>query len=1009
LSSFSFFNVQGLVPQTKASKVPYITDQLRDSNQLFIGLTETWLHNQLDAETHIENYTLYRADSNRKKSKYGRFGGGAAIYLRNDIASSSEPVLTYSNGTVDVIVIYSADENLLLATVYRQPDDTIHNRPSNNRELKSALTKLEECINGLGHIPDIIIGGDFNLPNTKWPECIPGNHCSRQEAEMISTISELCTNFHLTQTIMEPTHYQGNTLDLVFTNNTSLIHDHIVVPTLRSTSHHHMVTIQTQYKATHCQANEGEDHPRLSQFDYLNFHSKDANWEELCLELLSINWVDELNASMTPDEMLDIIYKRTLESSRTKIPLRKPPTKGKSRQAREIYNLKRRKRRINKQLAKNTSILNITWRQNMFNELIQVEVKLQKLLKSTIKFKEEKAVNAIKENSKYFFSYAKRKSKIKTNVGPLRNSNGQMTADSSEMSEVLSDQYETVFSTPMACAPPTEQECNVNKLETHIVTEDEIKEAIDELRNNAASGADGFPAILLKQCKDALATPLQIFWNKCMECSYIPERLKFSIIAPLFKGGSKSDPANYRPVALTSHLIKIYEKTIRKKITTFMEECNSFNENQHGFRAGRSCLTQLLGHYDNIVNLLETGHNVDVVYLDFSKAFDKVDFNILLTKAKKLGIQGKLLEWIKEFLTNRNQSVIVNGKISSKRPVISGVPQGSVLGPLLFLILIGDIDKDIVDSTVTSFADDTRAKKGLTSEEDAVQLQNDLFRIYHWAIENNMNFNSLKFELLRYGRNQELKEKTCYVTPEWELIEEEHNVKDLGITLSGDCSFKKHINNIIESAKRMSSWILRTFDTRDKTPMLTLYKSLVRPLLEYSSPLWSPISKGDIQKLEEVQQSFIRKIRGVSRDYHTALKQLNLYSLERRRQRYIAIQIWKILEGLSPNLNESGGGIQLQHGISHRRGRECQIFNLARTPSHLQQTRKQTFKCVGAKLFNDLPIDIRNTTQTSVDNFKSKLDKYYRRSSDTPHLRLAQTRQTVPRDRGRTATRDTPW
>ena len=175
------------------------------------------------------------------------------------------------------------------------------------------------------------------------------------------------------------------------------------------------------------------------------------------MELNSVNWVDELNVSMTPDEMLDIIYKIMLESSKTKIPLRKNPTNGKSRQAREIYNLKRRKRRINKQLVKNTSTLNRTWRQNMFNELIQVEVKLQKLLKNNTKFKEEKAVNANKENSKHFFSYAKRKSKIKTNVGPLRNkSSGQMTADSSEMSEVLADQYDTVFSTPTTYAPPTE-------------------------------------------------------------------------------------------------------------------------------------------------------------------------------------------------------------------------------------------------------------------------------------------------------------------------------------------------------------------------------------------------------------------------------------------------------------------------------------------------------------------------------------------------------------------------
>ena len=989
LSSFSYFNVQGLAPQTKPSKVPFISDQLHNNKQLFIGLTDTWLFNHLEAELQINNYTLYRTDSNRKKSKYGRFGGGASIYLRNDIASSSEVILSYSNGSVEVICVHSPTENLLLATIYRQPDDSNHGRPSTNKEFKKALQKLEQCISNLGNTPDIIIGGDFNLPNAKWPDCTPSIYCPRQESEMIDSLAELCTSLHLTQMITEPTHYQGNTLDLVFTNNTSLIHDHCIIPTLRSTSHHYMVTMQTQYKAANLHT-PGESQPRLSPFDYLNFHSKDAKWESLASSLETINWSEELPLTMTPDEMLNTIYEITQEHSKNNIPLRKNNTKSQSRQAREIYNLRRRKRRINRQLVNITSTAR---KQSLFSELIQVEVKLQKLLKNSAKYQEEKAVEAIKGNSKYFFSYAKKKGKVKINVGPLKNkTTGKMTSDSVEMSEILADQYHSVYTEPTDYLPPTEEECNTRKLDTHTVTEEDIIEAIDELRNNAASGADGFPAILLKKCKKSLAKALQIFWNKCMNTSQIPDRLKFSIVTAIFKGGSKSDPANYRPVALTSNLIKIYEKTVRKRITRFMEECDSFNKNQHGFRAGRSCLTQLLAHYDDIISKLEEGQNVDVVYLDFAKAFDKVDFNILLRKIEKLGIQGELLNWITEFLTNRKQSVIVNGNLSTQCPVISGVPQGSVLGPLLFLVLIGDIDEDIVDSTVTSFADDTRAKKGQKTEADAVELQNDLFRIYGWSQSNNMEFNSLKFELIRYGRNEELKEQTCYVSPEWELIEEKKLVKDLGITLSQDCLFKQHLSNIIESAKRMSSWILRTFETREKIPMLTLYKSLVRPLLEYSSPLWSPIAKGEIQRLEEIQQSFIRKIKGVSHNYHTALEQLNLYSLERRRQRYLAIQIWKILEGLAPNLNEING-IKQQHGISHRRGRECHIFNLTQTPSHLQAIRKQTLRCAGVKIFNELPKEIRNITNTSVNVFKGNLDRYMQSTADTPYLRNAHARQ----------------
>eukprot|EP00111_Clytia_hemisphaerica_P014640 TCONS_00043147-protein len=152
---------------------------------------------------------------------------------------------------------------------------------------------------------------------------------------------------------------------------------------------------------------------------------------------------------------------------------------------------------------------------------------------------------------------------------------------------------------------------------------------------------------------------------------------------------SRSLASNYRPVALTSHVIKIFEKLLRAHIVKHMDENNLFNPNQHGFRSGRSCLSQILEQYDLILNILDKDANADVVYLDFSKAFDKVDHSIVLRKIKKLGIDGKLLQWLKSFLTERKQSVLVNGVTSESQQVISGVPQGSVLGPLIFLILIG--------------------------------------------------------------------------------------------------------------------------------------------------------------------------------------------------------------------------------------------------------------------------------------------------------------------------------
>ena len=770
---------------------------------------------------------------------------------------------------------------------------------------------------------------------------------------------------------------------MVFTNNTNLIHNTIVTPTIRNISHHSMVTIQTQYKAP-IQSEDPTDSPRLSPLDYLNFHSNDINWKSMNKEIEEQNWENLLN-DKPPSEMLDAIYTIIHQASETHIPQRKQPIsqKNKNRYLREKENLKRKKRRINKQICNAKSPAK---RDRLFKRLVDEEVKLQKLAKQTNMFHEHKAINTIKENAKYFFSYAKRKSKIKTKIGPLLNKEtAQMTNNSIEMAELLADQYSSVFSKPTT--EPPEIDDNTLPINNIIITPAEMMDAIDELRSNAASGPDGIPSILLKKCKNTLAKVLSTFWNKCMEDGNIPSSLKSSIIPPIHKGGNKSDAANYRPVALTSHIIKIYEKVIRNRLTSHLDNNNSLNKNQHGFRKGRSCLTQLLAHHDNIMNLLEQGFNVDVVYLDFAKAFDKVDHNILLHKLKSLGINGKTLRWIQSFLEDRVQRVVVNGQLSTPSQVISGVPQGSVLGPLLFLVLIGDIDENIVNSLIASFADDTRATKGIKTESDAAELQNDLFRIYDWSIKNNMEFNSIKFELLRYGLDNALKESTKYVTPEWELIESKDTVKDLGITLENNCSFKQHITNRIEAAKRMSAWVFRTFSTRERLPLMTLYKSLVRPLVEYSSVLWSPTSKADIKRLEEVQKSFIRKINGVNSDYKTALKQLNLYSLERRRERYMIMQIWKSLENLAPNTSSTEYcTINAQTDINHRRGRTCQSHNLTKTPTHLLQARKQSLRCFGANMFNKLPKHIRNITNTSVDVFKSKLDKYLRSIEDPASL-----------------------
>ena len=441
---------------------------------------------------------------------------------------------------------------------------------------------------------------------------------------------------------------------------------------------------------------------------------------------------------------------------------------------------------------------------------------------------------------------------------------------------------------------------------------------------------------------------------------------------------------NYRPVALTSHLIKVFEKVVRSHIVNFMSDHTLFNSTQHGFRGGHSCLSQLLNHFDKITCELESGKGVDVIYLDFAKAFDKLDHGITLKKLEFLGIKGLLGRWIATFLTNRTQSVVIDGHKSSPKPVISGVPQGSVLGPLLFLVLIGDIDKEVMEAFLSSFADDTRVGKGISTPADTVLLQSDLNAVYNWSVINNMLFNSDKFELVRYESkaSKQTQAETSYSSNDGSIINETKHVRNLGVTLSNDATFNQHITDRCELVKAKVAWILRTFHSRDRLPMLTLWKTLVLCHLDYCSQLWSPSDVGSTQRLELLQKAFTSRIEGMSSlNYWDQLRHLRLQSLERRRERYQIIYTWRIIEGQVPNFDST----PIKVTLSDRRGRSCVLPSIASTASHrIKSIRFASLPHKGPRLFNCLPLSIRALTNCSVTVFKGQLDRFLSSLPDQP-------------------------
>ena len=336
-------------------------------------------------------------------------------------------------------------------------------------------------------------------------------------------------------------------------------------------------------------------------------------------------------------------------------------------------------------------------------------------------------------------------------------------------------------------------------------------------------------------------------------------------------------------------------------------------------------------------------------------------------------------------------NVVVNGTKSSNSNVISGVPQGTVLGPLLFLIYIADIGEN-VRGKLQVYVDDTKLKKPIKAENDVESLQEDLEALYTWAQENNMEFNGAKFQILRFGDNDDLKNETIYFTDNMSnVIEEYETVKDLGVIMNNKATFTDHIEKAVKKARQKMGWILRTFKSKRKWFMRHMFKSLVIPHLDYCSQLWMPVNGAGIHTLEKVQMDFFKKIPDLQgMNYWEALKEMKMLSIQRRFERYRIVYIWKILEDLAPNC----GIVQIQDSEETRLGRRLKV-PLLKGCAKSNKLKEQAFQINGAKLFNCLPQIVRNQSRkskkqhlfaTGPEDFKMQLDVYLSTVPDQPRI-----------------------
>ena len=952
---------------TNAGSLLNKLDELKISISLYnpdiICICETHFSQEIDeCEVALDGYRLFRADRGFKtKGKTelltGRGdgecsdiskGGGSVIYVKDYI----NPKLCSSFNAHDSLVVsIQCDIGAIhLACVYRSQALT----GAQNKHLINSLKKLS-----VEHPDDeIIIVGDLNLPDVCWVTgTVRGSSETRSrvlqlQKDYVDLITDLGLTWHITDEITRRRVVSGflqeSTLDQVITSNDAMVNSFEMLAPLGK-SDHRSILCNLSLNVNNKEVFVKSKKILWGKIDSVGIENiakeKQINWDYSPTEVVSSDtlWY-ELKSKL--GIITDNVPSCNIDSAKG----RRVPW--------ENSTLKRFRREKDKHWTifdEIPSAANLSLALAKQGKFEEVEV--------TAKIKYERKITAnLKTNNKAFFGYLRRKRKLNVTVNSLKKDDGTTTVGAEEAASELASFFGSVFEEePYG---PLEKDCfkrveNFSEIGPLTISVEDVQSELLALNVDKSPGPDGVhPKLLRSLAADpSFVSAVHSLFVKCATDRKIPADWKIANVVALHKKGSRDQAANHRPVSLTCVLGKVYQKFVRKHILQHVE--GSVSRDQHGFIGGRSCTSNLLEALDTIIDMMDEGLPVDVLYFDFRKAFDTVPHYRLLVKLENMGITGETLEIVGDFLSDRAMRVGVGDSFSELIRIISGVPQGSVLGPILFLLFINDLP-DHIKSRILLFADDLKlianaVNKGIIDE--------DLKSLERWEDMWCLRFNLDKCKVLHISANDNPSNK--YYLDSTELVSTESE-KDLGFTMDVKFDFGEHIKASLAKANKMIAWVSRNVICKDKVVMSVIYRCLVRPHLEYCVQCWCPTPRfGNwelILSIEKIQRKFTRLVNDIGTlSYGDRLKSLHLTTLAERRMRGDLIETFKILRGL------------VNYGQNLFRVSRSGL-NLVSRGNKVSRSRQDFLSERVINYWNNLPNQVK--LSTSVDSFKCSLEAY---------------------------------